>query len=360
MKKIYSPLAALILLFMAMSADAQNGNGGSGFSALIQSGPADATKLVQAYGAPLFKGLGTGFNSGWYNSAKPNKLLHFDLRISASAAFVPASDPTFDVTKIGLSNNVRPHDPSQTIAQTFAGNKNISGPLLDIYDDNGQKVASFNMPSGKLGFIPAPQVQLTVGLVQNTDLTIRGIPTVTIGGDNNISAIGFGLRHDLIQDFAGKRAARLIPFDLAVAFGYSHMNMNVGLNVQPDQGAQPKDSQQSTDFSDQHVAATFNNFMAEVIFSKKLAIFTPFAAVGYNNTHTAFGIVGNFPITTGETFTGTPTYTSYSNPININETSISGFRADVGFELTPGFFRFFVSGSLAQYSSVNAGIGFGF
>ena len=358
MKRFYPILSAFILVLAASKVKAQTGSGG--FSALIQSGPADATKLVNAYGEPLFKGIGVGLNSGWYNTAKTKSLLHFDFRVSVSAAFVPASDKTFDVTQIGLSNNVRPHDASQTIAPTFGGDKNTQGPLLDIYDDNGQKVGSFNTPSGKLGFVPAPQIQLTIGLIQNTDLTVRGIPSVSIGNGNNISSIGFGLRHDLVQDFVGAKAAKVIPFDLAVAFGYSHLNMNIGLNVQPDDGSKPKDSQQSTDFSNQHVQATFNNLMIQVIFSKKIAFFTPFASVGYNNTHTVFGALGNFPITTGETITGTSTYTTYTNPINISETSIDGFRADLGFQLTPGFFRIFVSGSLAQYSSVNAGIGFGF
>lgn len=356
MKRICFRLAVFFVALSASKVEAQDG----GFSALIQSGPADATRLAQAYGEPLFKGIGVGLNSGWYSTAKTNRLFHFDLRISASAAFVPAGDQTFDVTKIGLSANVRPDNPDQTIAQTFGGSTHITGPLLDIYDDDHQKVATFNMPAGKSGVIPAPQIQLTIGLVQNTDLTLRGIPSTGIGSGNNISSIGFGIRHDLIQDFAGKAPAHSIPFDLAVTIGYSHLNLNIGMNVQPDEGSEPKDSQQPTDFSGQHIAAAFNNFMAEVIFSKKLAFFTPFVAVGYNNTHTALSTVGNFPITTGETFTGTPTYTTYTNPININETSIDGLRADLGFQLTPGFFRLFVSGSIAQYSSINAGIGFGF
>src|SRR5882757_7664160 len=102
MKKLYILLFAATFLFIAPGAYAQGG-----FSALIKSGPADATKLVNAYGEPLFKGIGVGLNSGWYSSAKAKKLLGFDLRISASATFVPTSDKTFDVSKIGLSSNVR-------------------------------------------------------------------------------------------------------------------------------------------------------------------------------------------------------------------------------------------------------------
>lgn len=355
MKKLYPLFTAAILILITSAAKAQDG-----FSALIKSGPADATKLVNAYGEPLFKGIGVGLNSGWYSSAKPNKLLHFDLRITASAAFVPTSDQSFDVTKIGLSNNVRPDNSSQTIAPTFGGSKSANGPLLDIYDDNGRKVGTYTMPSGKLSVIPTPQIQLTVGLIGNTDLTVRAIPAINLGSSGNISSIGFGIRHDIMQDFVGKTADKLIPFDLAIALGYSHLSMNIPLTVNPDAGAIPKDNQQSTDFSNQHVGATFNNFMIQAIISKKILFFTPFLSVGYNNTHTAFGTIGNFPVTTGQTFAGTSTYTTYNNPININETSIDGFRADLGFQLTPGFFRIYVSGSVAQYKSVNAGIGFGF
>ncbi len=39
----------------------------------------------------LFKGFGNGLNGGWTNTAKTKKLLHFELRITATGAFTPAS-----------------------------------------------------------------------------------------------------------------------------------------------------------------------------------------------------------------------------------------------------------------------------
>lgn len=86
MKKIYYLVIITISLITIQKANAQ-----SGFDQLIKSSPADATKLVQAYAEPLFKGFGTGLNSGWNNTAKTNSLFHVDLRLTASAAFVPAS-----------------------------------------------------------------------------------------------------------------------------------------------------------------------------------------------------------------------------------------------------------------------------
>jgi hypothetical protein len=349
MKKYYVSLIALFLISASLKVNAQNG-----FSDLIRTSPENATKLIDAYGQPLFKGFGVGMNSGWANTAKTKKLLHFDLRITATAAFTPMADKTFDVTKIGLNSEVTPADPNQTIAQTIGGNKNTQGPTLNINTD-GHTVGQFTLPSGKLPVIPSPQVQLTVGLIKNTDLTLRLIPKISIGSTGAVSMIGFGIKHDLMQYIAGP-AKKIIPFDLSVLFAYSRLNLDATLDVKPDNGTihDPNDANKHEDFSNQHTDGHFNSFLAEAIISKKLLFFTPFLAVGYNTSSSNLATIGNYPITTGEN-----TYSVFTNPVSIHENSISGFRADIGFQLNLGI-RIFASASLAQYKSVNGGIGFGF
>jgi len=353
MKKIY--LVLFTCLVAVTSSKAQDS-----FAGLIKSSPGDATKLFNAFAMPLFKGLAVDQNGGWTNTAKTKKLLRFDVRITASGSMVSTSDKTFDVTQIGLSDHVRPNDPSQTITPTFGGAKTM-GPLLNIYDDNGNKVSSFNMPKGIISFIPAPQVQATVGIFDNTDLTLRGIPFINVGNNvGSISMIGFGLKHDIMQDIIGKTADELVPFDLAVAVGYSHLNLSRPLTVDPDEGAQPETGQQSTNFSNQHFEGHFNSFVGQLIISKQILFFTPFLAVGYNTTHANVTSVGNYPVTTGyDLVKGNETYTTFTNPVQISENVLNGARADVGFQLNLGFFRFYASYGLAQYKSVNGGIGFG-
>src|ERR1700743_1083257 len=249
MKKLYIPLIAFMLLVPAFKATAQGG-----FSDIIKVSPGDATKLVQAYGDPLFKGFGVGMNSGWTNTAKTKKLLHFELRITATGAFTPVSDKTFDVTKIGLSDGVGPKNSSQTIAPTIGGERGSDGPVMNIYDANHNKVEEFTLPSGKLPLIPSPQVQLTLGLVQNTDITVRAIPKIDFGGDvGSVSMIGFGIKHDLTQYMFGS-ANKLIPFDLSLLLAYSRLNLDASLNVKPEDGAEhdPSDPNKNTDFNNQH------------------------------------------------------------------------------------------------------------
>jgi hypothetical protein len=359
MKKLYTLSITVVLIFAVLRADAQNGNGngnggGNGFGQLIKSSPADATLLFQNYAEPLFRGLGTGLNSGWNNTAKTKKFLHFDLRITANVAQVPTSDQSFDVTKIGLSNHLQV-DPSSTtnMAPTFGGNKNGATPLMDIKDNSGSTVGTFNMPNGVIQYVPAPNIQLTIGIFRNTDLTVRTTPTINIGSNSgSVQMIGFGLKHDIIQDFAGKGKTK--PFDLAIAINYNRINYNAPLNVQPDNGTQPA-SGSSSDFSNQRVNGYFSGTNVQAIISKKLLFFTPFFSVAYQSANTNLGILGNYPITTGS-----GVYSTVTDPVHINETSISGFRADAGFQLNLLVLRIYASVSEGQYLSANAGIGLGF
>lgn len=355
MKKIYKTLVTGSMLLLSTQIKAQDY-----ISALVKSGPGDATKLANAYLQPLFKGFGNGINNGWNNTAKTKALLGFDLRISASVVFIPAADKTFDITKIGLSSNVRPADASKTIAPTIGGNS--TAPQISVYDDNNRKLETFTLPSGVLSVIPAPQIQLTAGLVYHTEASLRYMPSVNFGSNvGSISMIGFGLKHNILQDFVGKTADKIVPLDLAVSAGFTQLKYHLPVNVQPDQGAQPKDNQQNTDFSNQRVSGTFNGFNAEVIVSKKILFFTPFASVGYLSSNTNVGLLGNFPITTGinNIVQQQPTYTTFTDPISIKERSVSSAKASLGFQLNLAFFRFYAAYTASQYQSVNAGIGFG-
>jgi len=345
MKRAFYLLTVIILLATFTKAKAQ-----AGFSDVIKVSPGDATKLIDAYGEPLFKGIGIGMNSGWTNTAKPKGLLHFELKFTATGAYTPTSDKSFDVTKIGLSNGVGPADPNNIIAPTIGGETGSNGPLLNVYDVNHHVVDQFNLPSGKLPLIPTPQLQLTVGLINSTDVTMRYIPKINFGGDvGEVSMIGFGVKHDLGQYIFGP-AKKLVPFNLSVLLAYSHLNISDGVDVKPEDGSNP-----NGEFNNQQTQIHLSSFLTQFIISKKLLFFTPFWALGYNTASTNFAAVGNYPVTNNTD----GSYTIYTNPVNIHENSISGFRTDAGFEINLGFSIYFAY-SYAQYSSITGGIGFSF
>lgn len=330
---------------------------------LIKSGAENATKLTEAYLRPVFKGFGIGLNSGWSNTGSTKNLGRFDIRLSATGAFVPQKDKSFDLTKLGLSPNIRPANPNHTITPTAAGD-DTDGPELIVYDEtNSYEVDRFRMPAGTgLPFVPTPQLQITMGLPRGIDVSLRGFPEIDLGEDlGSVKMIGAGIKIEPLR-LISKTVNKIMPVDLALAFGFTRFDYSVDLDVERPDNAVPEDPQQNQDYSNQRIEAKISGISVEAIVSKKLAFFTPFLSVGYNSSTTDGGLRGNYPIISGASLSNgniIPTYSTFTDPVNIKETYVSNMRANLGFQLNLAFFRLYSSYSLGEYNSFNAGIGFG-
>ena len=299
---------------------------------LIVGSPADATKLINAYAAPAFKGFGLGLNSGWANSAKSIGAFRFDLRVTATAAMSPKKDQSFDVSKLGLKS-MSPVAASNVISPTIVGEK-TAGTKLEM---NNDPTKQFNLPEG-LGFnyIPSPQVQLTVGLPKNIDIALRYSPTVDLNENGKFSLFGIGAKVEVLPLILGK-TGKLLPFDLAVAGGYTKLKYELPLDVN------------SGKYNDQVLKTEFGGFSAEAIISKKLAIFTPFASLGYNTAQHKINALGTYDMDTN----------GIKNPISIDDKSINAVKASAGFQLKLAVLKLYASYTLSEYNYVNAGIGLG-
>lgn len=355
MRNIFKTRIAIALL---LALNTLSGYAQSDVSDLIKSSPADATKLAQAYLKPLFKGFGTGLNTGWNNTAHSKNLLRFDLRFGLTGTVVPQKDESFDVTSIGLSKNIRPTNASQVVTSSFAGPNN-PGVQLSVYDSSNRLLETFRMPEGTgIKLIPAPQLQGSIGLPRGLEFTLRAMPKINLG--DNIGAIGMvggGLKIEILPLISGI-VDKITPIDIAVALGYTQFNFSVPLDVAAPSGARPASPSQSSDFSNQRIEAQFSGINTELIISKRLLVFTPFVSFGYNSAKTDAGLKGNYPIVSGADLIG-PTYTVFTDPVNIKQTDLSGFRTNLGFQLNLAFFRIYGSYSMAEYNAFNGGIGFG-
>lgn len=329
-----------------------------GFSDLFKSSQSDVTKLTSAYISPVLKGFSNGLNGGWTSTARTLKTLRFCVRVSVSGSIVSDADKSFDVTKIGLSNAIKPTNASQTIAPTFAGSTD-NGPQITITDPtqpNNKYTTS--LPAGIYAIIPTPQVQLSVGLFANTDVSLRITPTISGGPSvGSVSMFGIGLKHNFAKDFG--KDGNSLPFDLALAVGYTRITLNLPLTVSPET---PNGGiTGSTDFSNQQLGAHFSGYNVQGILSKRLLLFfTPFVALGYSSSSADIGLTGNYPFVTGVNAKGQPIYTSIANPISISSNGISGFHADAGVQLSLTLLKIYASYTAAQYRSYNVGIGLGF
>jgi hypothetical protein len=326
----------------------------------LKSAPADGVKYMQAYISPWANAFGSGLSGGWYNTAKPHKLLGFDLTIGASVGIVPTSAQTFDASKIGLSSSIT----GTGISPTVAGAK-TDGPLMS-YKVNNVTLASFNAPQGvDWRYIPVPTAQVGIGLPFGTEVKVRFVPKINIK-DGNVSLWGVGLLHSLMQYLPGNK---LLPFDVSLFGGYTKLQANVPLSLDP--GSPQNYStpySAATSFSDQNMKVVVQAFNVSAIASLNLPVITFYGGLGYCKTQTTMDFTGYYPTPVLVTPTSGVPYAEYNNSgvkkgsdfPNMDIKNFSGLRANIGLRIKLAVVTIHVDYTRAQYNVLTTGLGLSF
>lgn len=345
-----STFAAGILLLAgtSMPAFAQITN----IDALIRAGREDAEKLTRAYLKPLPPGFGADINSGWFMNAKPHKTLGFDIQVRGAISFIPDGDQSFDINDLGLSDNTRPADPNFTISPTVGG-RDEPGPEI-VVEDNGDEVARFQLPKGSgYNIVPAPMLQASLGFVRETDFTARFIPKSKTD-DLEYGMVGLGVKHGINQWLPG---GNLLPIDLSVMAGYTNIDVNGKLNLDPE--GFPRDSEAaSADYDNQEAQITLKTFTVKALVGKTLPFISVYGGVGYETSTMDVDVVGNYPVNVQTTFG--PGYDLVTDPFGYEADGKNKFSLLAGANLKLLFFNIFGEFTLADYSVFNAGVGFSF
>jgi hypothetical protein len=322
-------------------------------SKFLQAGEEDASKLVNAYVAPMIKTLSYGMTGGWYNTAKAHKTLGFDLGVTMNLAFIPTSENYFNPHKLGLSENftgfVNNSNGSTTKSPTIMGPKDDSDYTFsgDLDGDGDDEDVVFSGPEGfdlkkEIGFaaVPVPVVQLGVGIIKNTDLKLRLIPKQDIGS-SEIQMFGIGVMHDVKQHIKG---IKLLPFDLSVLVAYNSVSGTSDLRNDDLSDTRP-------DSPNGELSYKFNSWIFQGIISKKISVLTFYGGVGYTMVKTNFDITGDFEIDTS-----TIPFT-LTDPVSIDfKNNSMRFTAGMRLKLGPVYF----SGdyTLQKYNMLTVGFGF--
>lgn len=353
---------ALVCLFMNERTQAQ-----TDVATLLKGGVADASKLVQAYTTPFFRGFGAGLNGGWYNTAKPHGLGRFDITINLNAAMVPTEDQTYDASTLGFTN-LKLANPANNIGQTIAGEVNpTNNPVYVLEADNsatpipGDKieVARFDAPPGAgLPFSGAPTAQLAIGLIKNTEVMIRYMPTIALGDAGDIGLVGFGLKHDIKQWIPG---IKMMPFDMSAYFGYTKMDLSLGLDLKPEAGLDNRTGNNGV-YADQAMNLNTTATTMGLILSKKLAILTFYGGLNYQMSKTTLSLDGDYPITSFEDRAGDPNFgenvvDKFSNPVNFTVNGANGATATLGMRMKLLILTFQGAYTFGKYPMATAGIG---
>jgi len=307
----------------------------------------DASLLMQNYVNPVMKGLMYDMNGGWYTTAKTHKKFGFDITINANAAFVPS-----DYSYLTLPNG-------ESELPTIMSENDIE-TAVDVMIDNGDgtyNVASFEMPGGITGdlpvnAVPAPMVQLGLGLPLNTDIKLRLVPNLNFDEDVEASLFGLGLQHDLMQ-YLGP--LEKLPLNLSILAAFT--NMEVTYNIADE------DSGDDIEITNGQGQFKMNTWTVQALASLDFKIITLYGGLGYNNGNATTKIKGTYTVDYDvEDENGLPIGTAsetVTDPINL-DFEANGVRATLGARLNIGFFKIFADYTLQEYNTASAGIAFSF
>ncbi len=296
-----------------------------GFSAMAQTEIADGKSIIEAYISPLGNSLGAALNNGWYNTAKPHQLGGFDVTITANLVLVPADAKTFNI--------------SESNGSTFSGTGDGNTPT--ILGDKSGGTATFNgndfdMPAGlNIPIFPVPMLQAGVGLIKNTEIDVRFMPEIKMKGVST-GLFGVGVKHDILQWLP---IVDKIPIDISFQAGYTKLSSQIMLEYYDNNNVK-WDAEATLDVR----ATTFN-----ILLSKKIAMFTAYAGLGYNSAKTTFNVDG--------------TYNIAGLPLNVSDLtefefeSNNNLRANVGFRFQIAVLALQANYTFSEYPVATVGLG---
>lgn len=310
------------------------------FGTYLEAGAEDANRILQSYMEPAFLGIGYGLNSGWYNTAKPHKLFGFDITATGTMALIPSSAEFYTFNNNSYSN-VQLADGSLTTARAptiFGPNLPADElPLLEYFEDraNTDESITLSAPTG-LGIeedlpfnaVPTAMVQVGIGIVKNTDIKIRFVPTIESTNEFEYSMLGIGVMHDLKQWIPGFKQ---LPIDISGFVGWSRVNTKIFLDDEaPDQ---------FSEFST-------NGFTLQGLVSKQLSILTVFGGLGFASTSSSFDLRGTYNVEGG----------TLTDPVSFNFSS-GGPRANLGFRLKLLVLTLHADYAIQKYNTLTVGAG---
>ncbi|MFO7755830.1 MAG: DUF6588 family protein [Bacteroidales bacterium] len=333
----------------------------------FKAGINDGMELMEAYISPFANAFGAGFNSAWYNTAKPHKFGGFDVTLSVSAAFVPDDALEFDLAGMNFSRLELVDPMGGSIAPTIAGAKDAPRPQLHVMQEvpgmPGTEIELVNFESpGGTGFktVPSPMLQAGIGLPLGSEIKLRYIPNTPVD-EGSLSMIGGGFMKSISEHI---KAFKMLPVNISAFAGYNRLSGNVPISVQPSSTAY-YDNYTLADFNDQTFLVDVSSWNISLIGSVDIPFVTGYAGIGYSKTATVMNIDGYIPLPTVDPAISTtsPVYTDEGVVEDVTEINIenySGLRMNVGARLKLAVFTFHVDYTYADYNVITAGIGVSF
>ena len=346
-----------ILIFLGVFALSFNTKAQDGFEGILLAEGSDVNKLMEGYFAPAMEGFIYGMNNGWAHTAKVHKVLGFDITIGASLSAVPSKNEIFSLTGLssisGASSAPTFAGANTETALTVTRTLTIQDATSPAFGTSQTVTAALTLPGGikddlPLSSIPAPIVQVNVGLPWKMEGMLRLVPKVDLGEDGGqINMLGLGLKKEITSWFGPMEKT---PLHVSLLAAYTKMDVTYGI-----------EDVNSGDLIINNAGAEFDlsAFTIQALASLNFPIINLYGGFGYSS--------GNSSLTMNGTYQGNYNYTiagqQYTEQINLATPDLdfdaSGISTTIGARLSLGFFKIFGSYTLQEYNTLNAGISIG-
>ncbi|WP_045801110.1 DUF6588 family protein [Flagellimonas lutaonensis] len=317
----------------------------SNINDLFAAGLSDAERFTTAYLAPVSEAAIFNMSNGWYNSGDAKPLGGFEISLIGNITGFKNKDD-----KKAFTLNTADYENLQFVDGSTS--KSVSTALGDI---EGVRVfveaeiapgvterAEFELPSGLssegINFVPSGYLQASVGLIKGLEVKARFLPKINTD-DVSISLLGGGLQYDFTKALP---ADKLLPVAISAVIGYTSLNGEYDFT--------------DTDViagENQRIDTQFNTWNFSAVVSTKMPVINFYGGLGYVTGKSETDVLGTYIVRQG------PFQTTYEDPFSITE-KVSGVTANIGTKLKLGFFRINVDYNISEFSTLTAGINFGF
>lgn len=329
---------------------------GQDFENFLAAGKEDGSRYIGNYMEPVYKGLISNLNNGWYHSGKTHKKWGFDITINASASFVPEEDKTFVFNNSDYNYLELQSGSSSANMPTVMGATSTERIVVNNRDVNGNIIPNEFLPAFETldgiedelpteAAVPSPMVQAGLGLPGKTDLKVRFVPNV--GNDEiDFNLVGVGLQHNLMQYFI--KPEKVPVFDLSVLAAFTSSTTVYT----------PDDNQYGTN---QETTIKINAYTAQLIGNLDFKVINFYGGIGYASGDADTKVKGTYTYNIVDA-SGNPIGGSLTveDPIDISYKVDSQIKATLGMRLNIAWFKIFADYSIQEYNALNAGVAFSF
>ena len=307
MKKHYLLVGFTVSFFGFQNTIAQNND--------VENVLTDILFILDGFNDPAAEASVMQTGAGWFHTAKSLDKFKTNISIGISGLPFPANKKNFTVSDSDFINVAIRDGDQASIPTTLRGR----GRTFFDFDIDGETY-EFQAFSGlNTDFFAFPYVQGQIGLWQETEITLRVVPQITLG-KSSYAVYGVGLKHNLSQYFFKEKRS------LEIAF-YANYN-RTDLNLQYDEplDLEPSDGGAPLAIIDGSLI-DFHSINAGLVASKDYKKWTFSTALNYNTSWVDYSLTGERSLF----------FDLFNNVLTTLSETKHSFKVDLGtaYQLTP-------------------------